>query len=242
MQKNKGRLILIPSFLSTGNEASFISDFNKAMVENIRHFIVEQVRTARRFLRKSGFEVPFEEVHFYELNKHIENRETLTYLDMAEQGFDTGLISEAGMPCIADPGASIVKMAHERSIQVVPLAGASSIIMALIASGMNGQNFTFHGYLPIEKKARESKIREMEKSCDYDHQTQIFMETPYRNNQLLEVLIKTLHPATLICIAAEISDPEHEFIQTKTAGEWGKRKVDFHKRPAIFLISKETGI
>jgi 16S rRNA (cytidine1402-2'-O)-methyltransferase len=240
MHKTNGQLILIPSFLSPTNEADYISSLNLSYIQGIRYFIVEQVRTARRFLRKVGFDVPFDEVVFYELNKHTDPSLLATYLNPAVSGNDIGLISEAGMPCIADPGAGIVKLAHERSIRVVPLAGASSILMALIASGLNGQHFVFHGYLPIDTKERENKLREIEKQSALLQQTQIFMETPYRNNQLIRSVIKICHPSTLLTVAVDISDPKNEFIRTKSIGDWADSVPELHKRPAVFLLYKNN--
>lgn len=205
-------------------------------MKDIRYFIVEQVRTARRFLRKVGFDAPFNEVIFYELNKHTDPAQIANYLKPAISGNDMGLISEAGMPCIADPGSGVVKLAHEQSIRVIPLAGASSILMALIASGLNGQQFVFHGYLPIHTRERENKLREIERQSNAIQQTQIFMETPFRNNQLVRSIIKVCHPSTLLTIAADISDPEKEFIRTKSLAEWSSNIPDLHKRPAVFLM------
>jgi len=152
-----------------------------------------------------------------------------------EQNEDLGILSEAGLPAVADPGARLVRLAHQRKVQVVPLVGPSSILLALMASGMNGQRFMFHGYLPIDKFERKKSIQKLESDSKKNDCTQIFMETPYRNNQLLDDLIKTCHPSTLICIASNLT-LEDEFVYTQTASEWAKKKTDFHKKPAIFLL------
>ena len=237
MQIQSGKLFLIPTFLSPSNNESFVSEYNKQIIFDLRHFIVENVKTARRFLRSVGFNFSFDEVVFMELNKHTELQDTLSYLDITQKGKDIGLLSEAGMPCIADPGANIVTMAHAKNVRVVPLAGASSILMALIASGMNGQNFAFNGYLPLDKNERLRKIRELERLANNTGQTQIFMETPYRNNALMETLVKNLNHQTRLAIAADISDIEEEFIRTKHVIDWVGKLPDLHKRPTIFLIS-----
>lgn len=237
MQIQSGKLFLIPTFLSPSNNESFVSEYNKQIIFDLRHFIVENVKTARRFLRSVGFNFSFDEVVFFELNKHTELQDTLSYLDITQKGKDIGLLSEAGMPCIADPGANIVTMAHAKNVRVVPLAGASSILMALIGSGMNGQNFAFNGYLPLEKNERVRKVRELERLANNTGQTQIFMETPYRNNALMETLVKNLNHQTRLAIAADISDIEEEFIHTKHVIDWVGKLPDLHKRPTIFLIS-----
>ena len=157
---------------------------------------------------------------------------------LVEEGKDAGIISEAGCPGVADPGAEVVKYAHQKNIKVVPFAGPSAILLSLMASGFNGQQFAFHGYLPIEKRDRVQALRALEKEMQQRNQTQIFMETPYRNNKLLEDLLQTLHPETRLCIAANITSPEHEFIQTKTIQQWNGKLPDIHKQPAVFLIYK----
>ena len=172
------------------------------------------------------------------LDKYAEEIETSKYLDVCKQGVNVGLLSEAGVPAIADPGASIVKIAHENNIRVIPLVGPSSIIMAMMSSGMNGQNFAFNGYLPIDKSKRQKEIKKLEKkSYDYN-QSQLFIETPYRNDQLLQDLLKILDRNTEVCVACDISLPT-EYIKTFTVQQWKKIKLDLHKRPAIFIIHKD---
>jgi 16S rRNA (cytidine1402-2'-O)-methyltransferase len=232
----KGRLILIPSFLDESNDKQSIIPFNLQLIYEIRVFIVEQIRTARRFLRKIGYPQPFEQVKFMELSDNIFQLEMDNYLSGIEDGEDIGLISEAGSPCIADPGSEIVQIAHKNSIRVIPLAGYSSINLALMASGFNGQNFVFHGYLPVDKKARETRLKEIENNSYRFNQTQIFMETPYRNNQMMDSVLKVCRPETQICIAANLTNPSTEFIQSKTVREWVNKKPDLHKKPVMFVL------
>ncbi len=209
--------------------------FNNEIIHQLDVFIVEQLRTARRFLRKSEHPVPIDEMTFFELNKHTPVEQIATYLNLMAEGKSIGLLSEAGTPCIADPGAIIVQMAHERNIPVVPLVGASSIILSLMASGFNGQSFVFHGYLPVDKNALVKKVREMEEHARRFKQTQIFIETPYRNNNLLEVLLQNCQPKTFLSIAADITTPT-EYIRTKKVMQWKKETVNLHKRPTVFLL------
>jgi len=232
----KGHLYLIPSFLHPEGENDIFPPMNLLIIERLTCFIVENLRTARRMLRKIGYTKDFKDVTFFELNKHTDPAELPEFLAPALSGQDTGLLSEAGTPCIADPGAKIVALAHQQNIRVVPLTGPSSIILALMASGFNGQNFAFHGYLPIDAKERSQKIRELEKvSLHYD-QTQIFIETPYRNNQMLDALVKNCQPSTLLSIACELTHPERELIRTATINQWKTIKIEFQKKPSVFLI------
>ena len=231
-----GTLYLIPSFLAETNDGRNFPVVNLDIVSGIDQFIVENLRTARRFLRKIGYTQPFETVEFYELNKHTDPTQVTGFLKPAEGGVDVGLISEAGVPCVADPGSEIVQQAHEKGIRVVPLTGPSSIILALMASGFNGQSFQFHGYLPIDRKERDRKIREIEHEAKQNRQTQIFIETPYRNNPLLEALLSNCSDQSLLCIASMITHETLEFIQTKTIGKWKKGRPDLHKKPVVFLL------
>jgi 16S rRNA (cytidine1402-2'-O)-methyltransferase len=235
---NKGCLYLIPVTLGDNESVRrVLPDHNHQQVHKIKIFIVEQVRTARRFLKSIGHPVPIDEMIFYELNKHTDLNKIYSYLKAAEQGQDIGLISEAGTPCIADPGALIVEQAHKKNIRVLPLVGPNSIILALMGSGFNGQNFAFHGYLPIESGPKNRKIKELESSVYRNDQTQIFIETPYRNNKLMETLVTVLKPETKICVAADLT-LNTEFIKTLSAGQWKKKMPDLHKRPVVFLIYK----
>jgi 16S rRNA (cytidine1402-2'-O)-methyltransferase len=232
----KGRLILIPSFLDESNDRNSIIPSNLDLIYGIRVFIVEQIRTSRRFLKKIGYSVSFEQVKFIELNNKTSPAEPMDYLSDIFEGKDIGLISEAGTPCVADPGSEIVQMAHQKNLKVLPLAGYSSIILALAASGFNGQSFAFHGYLPVEKNAREIKLRELENNSYRFGQTQIFMETPYRNNQMMDSVVRVCHPETFICVAASLTSPDLESIQTKPIREWRKNKPDLHKKPVMFVL------
>lgn len=237
--ETKGKLYLIPNTLGESSLEEVIPQGNIHKILKIKHFIVEDLRNARRFLSKAGWRGRIEELEFYELNEHTKAKDIIKYLEKAEQGADVGLLSDAGTPCVADPGADIVSMAHSKGIQVVPLVGPSSILLALMASGFNGQNFTFLGYLPRERGNRERSIKDLEKKIFRLHQTQIFIETPYRNNQMLESLAKSCSPSTRICVATDLS-LETEMIISQTAEEWKKMhtKIDIHKRNTIFLMYK----
>lgn len=229
-------LYLIPADLGSDFIGHIWPAEHLSTIGHLRHFIVENERSARRFLRKAGFSVAFEEVSFFILDKHTKSEQTLRYLGPMRHGLDVGLLSEAGVPCVADPGASIVAMAHNEGYRVMPLVGPSSLILALMASGFNGQQFAFHGYLPLHQNARTNKIRMIEQQSYKLRQTQIFMETPYRNNQLLAGLLKTCAPETLLCIACNLTLPD-EYIKTCSIGDWKKKIPDLHKRPGMFLLS-----
>ena len=203
----------------------------------VNHFIVENEKTARRFIKKITPKKSQPSLTMMSLDKYADELEVRTYLDVCEQGVSVGLLSEAGVPAVADPGAAIVKLAHEKGIQVIPLVGPSSILMALMASGMNGQNFAFNGYLPIDKVERKKTVKELERLSKDKNQSQIFIETPYRNEKMFTDLKTALTPQTRLCIAVDISLPE-EYIRTYTIAEWKKQSPDLHKRPAIFIIQK----
>lgn len=233
----KGRVFLIPSFLSETNSKDNFPLVNNELIYSLNIFIVENLRTARRFLRKIGYKKNFDEVRFFELNKHTESIEIRNFIDPVLKGDNIGLISEAGTPCVADPGSEIVKLAHGLGIDIVPLVGPSSIILALMASGFNGQSFVFHGYLPIDKKLRSLKIREIENNAYKLQQTQIFIEAPYRNNQLLQSIVENCSDETLVCIAVDITNTESEYIKTKNVKEWKRNNPpDLHKKPVVFLL------
>ena len=237
MENNQtGKLFLIPTTLggfdSIGN---VLPDYNTQIIHSIDIFIVEQVRTARRFLSRLKHPVSIDDIEFYELNKHTREDDVFSFLYGIKGGKSIGLLSEAGTPCIADPGASVVKIAHELNIKVVPLVGPNSIILSLMASGFNGQNFTFHGYLPIDKSDLSRKLKEIEQKARKENQTQIFIETPYRNNQMLSTIIKSCSPNTLLCIATDLT-LSTEVVLTLPISSWKRRKPDFHKKPTVFLI------
>ncbi|MFO7872923.1 MAG: SAM-dependent methyltransferase [Bacteroidales bacterium] len=231
-----GKLFLIPSSLGEEDINAVWPAAHHALINRLRYYIVENIRTARRFLKKTGYEGTFEEVTFYLLDKHTPEREQTDFLQAAKQGHDIGLLSEAGCPGIADPGQMIVDSAHHMNIPVHPLVGPSSILLALMASGMNGQQFCFHGYLPISKKERIKKIRELEEMSRQSGATQIFMETPFRNNAMMEDLIKSGRPDSKLCVAADLT-MDSEYIKNQTIRKWASTQwPDLHKRPAIFLL------
>jgi len=229
-------LVLIPTTLGPlETTKKVLPDYNTKVTHEISIFIVEQLRTARRFLRKINHPVPIDDMTFYQLNKHTDPDAISNYLSAIKEGKSIGLISEAGTPCVADPGAVIVKMAHQQGINVVPLVGPNSIILALMASGFNGQNFAFHGYLPVDKNERSKRIKDLELQALKNRQTQIFIETPYRNMQMLETLQTTCKPNTQLCIACNIS-LDTEYIKTKSISHWKQKTVDLNKKPTVFLI------
>ncbi|RZJ30573.1 MAG: SAM-dependent methyltransferase [Flavobacterium sp.] len=242
---NNGKLYLIPTTLAT-NDSELSKQFNpmdvlpssvKRAVDFIDDFIVENEKTARRFIKSISPEKPQPSLQISVLNKHTEVSEHNQMLKPCFEGRNIGLMSEAGCPGVADPGAVIVKLAHEKGIQVVPMVGPSSILLAIMASGMNGQSFAFIGYLPIDKGEKKSAIKNLEKLSADKNQSQIFIETPYRNNKMLEDLLSGLQPSTHLCLAADITLPT-EFIKTQRISDWKKSKIDLDKRPCIFIIHK----
>ena len=233
----RGKLYLLPATLGDSKIEAVIPEDVKNIVNSINHYIVENQRTARRYLKKLGIKTPIDNLDFYTLNKHTLPDEINNFLQPVFQGRNVGIISEAGCPGIADPGSEIVKLAHQKNIRVIPLTGPSSIFLALMASGMNGQNFAFVGYLPIKKDEKLKRIRFLENRSFAENQTQIFMEAPYRNQHLLNDILKTCQSNTLLCLSVNIT-LEKEFIQTKTISEWKKNIPDINKMPAIFLLHK----
>ncbi|MBU2996012.1 SAM-dependent methyltransferase [Cellulophaga baltica] len=230
-----GSLYLIPTTLGDNEPLEVLPISIKGAIENINYFIVENEKTARRFIKKISSKKSQSDLNLEALNKFTEPEIIPTFLQPCLDGHDVGVISEAGCPGIADPGADVVRIAHEKNIKVIPLVGPSSILLALMASGFNGQNFAFNGYLPIEASERKSKIKRLEKlSKDYE-QSQLFIETPYRNDKLFAELCKTLNPYTKVCVACDITLPT-EYIVTKTIKDWSTEKLELHKRPAIFII------
>ena len=230
-------LYLIPVTLGESDLQDVIPASQHDIILSITYFIVENIRTARRFLKKTDPGIDIDQLHFYELNKHSDQNRIGSYLEPLGQGFHVGLMSEAGCPGVADPGAAIVRIAHETGIRVIPLVGPSSIIMAIMSSGMNGQNFAFNGYLPVKKSEKDRRIQFLEKRIYAENQSQLFIEAPYRNMQLLDDLLSNCQPKTRLCIACDIT-LETEFIQTKTIAAWRKSKPDIRKRPAIFVLGK----
>lgn len=228
-----GRIYLIPVTLGGDDFLKVIPVKVVALTRELRYFIVEDIRSARRYLRHIDKNFPIDESVFFLLNEHTRESEIADYLDPVTKGYDIGVMSEAGLPCIADPGAKIVALAHRKNITVTPLSGPSSIILALISSGFNGQNFSFNGYLPVKPPDRITKLRELEKKSR-DGVTQIFMETPYRNQKTLESIIETCHPDIKLCIAADITLPSESII-TKNISEW-KRNIPVLKDKMVIFI------
>ena len=230
-----GILYLIPNTLGQSNIDNVLPSYNISVAKNLRHFIVENVRSARRFLKMLDRDIVIDDLSFYELNRHTPPDRITELLLPIYEGHSMGIISEAGCPAIADPGADVVAIAQRKNIRVVPLVGASSIILSLMASGFNGQSFAFVGYLPIDKKARIQRLKQLESRASSERQTQIFIETPYRNNQLVQDMVATLKPDTLLCIASELT-ADTESVKTLPIAEWAKQQIDINKRNTIFLI------
>ena len=233
----RASLFLIPVTLGDTEHRRVLPEYNRDVILSIRHFIVENVRTARRFLKKVEPGIVIDDLTFYELNKHTSPEQVAGYLAPLAKGESVGVISEAGCPAIADPGADVVAIAQRKDYPVVPLVGPSSILMSVMGSGFNGQSFAFHGYLPIEPADRMRRLKELEARVYSENQTQLFIETPYRNHKMLEDILKTCRPQTKLCIAANITC-EGEFIQTKTVKEWKGKLPELNKIPCIFLIYK----
>lgn len=233
----KGKLYLIPTTLGESDPMDVLPQTVKRAIDFIDHYIVENEKTARRFIKAVNAQKVQAELKISLLNKHTEVSEHNAMIKPCLEGINVGLMSEAGCPGVADPGAVIVKIAHEKGIQVVPLVGPSSILLAMMASGMNGQSFAFNGYLPIDKSDKKSALKNFEKMSSDKNQSQIFIETPYRNNKLLEDILSALQPNTHLCIAADITLPT-EYIKTLRVADWKKTKVDLHNRPTIFIIQK----
>lgn len=233
-RREKGVVYMIPLPLSEGANQTLPAEvFSKTAV--LRHYFVENARTARRFLRSMHASLILEEIEFSEISKH-EGADVTLFKKWINSGFQIGVMSEAGCPGIADPGSKLAGIAHSMEAKVVPLSGPSSIVLALMASGLNGQSFAFHGYLPLKEPARGRKIKELEALSAKENQTQVFIETPYRNNQMIADLIRHCHPRTKLCVAMGITS-EHEFIVTKSLSEWKHMPRFEEKVPAVFLIS-----
>ena len=231
-------LYLLPVTLGDTAIDKVLPAYNAGIIREIKHFIVEDVRSARRFLKKVDREIDIDTLSFYPLNKHTSPEDISGYLNPLAEGHSMGVISEAGCPAVADPGADVVGIAQRRNLKVVPLVGPSSIILSVMASGFNGQSFAFHGYLPIEPNERSKRLKELEGRIYSEHQTQLFIETPYRNHKMLDDILKACRPQTKLCIAANITC-EGEYIKTRTVKEWkGTALPDLSKIPCIFLLYK----
>jgi 16S rRNA (cytidine1402-2'-O)-methyltransferase len=233
-----GKLYLIPTTLGEMTNANdVLPEYVKKCIDFIDYYIVENEKTARKSIKIVHPEKKQSELKLFVLNKHTLTKEHQEFIKPLLEGKNMGIMSEAGCPGIADPGAVIVKIAHEKGVQVVPVVGPSSIFLALMASGMNGQNFAFSGYLPIDKSEKKAILKNLEKISFDKNQSQIFMETPFRNNKFVEDILQTLQPNTNLCIACDITLTS-EFIKTQSVNQWKKQKIDFHNRPCIFIIHK----
>ncbi|HOY31640.1 MAG TPA: SAM-dependent methyltransferase [Bacteroidales bacterium] len=233
---NKGKLYLLPATLGDDSDPAEVLPLHTLnIIKKLEVFIVEELKTARRFLKQVDKNIIIDTLQILIYNEHSIKENTASYIEPMLEGKDTGLLSEAGMPCIADPGADIVAAAHRQCIEVVPLSGPSSLLLALIASGFSGQNFTFHGYLPIEKDRRAKKIRQLEILSQQYKQTQIFIETPYRNHQMIQSIIENCREETMLCVASDLTLPSQKII-SQSVKSWKKMTPDLHKRPAVFLL------
>jgi 16S rRNA (cytidine1402-2'-O)-methyltransferase len=233
-----GKLYLIPTTLGeTENPFDVLPQTIKRSIELLDYYIVENEKTARKFIKSICPEKVQAALHLSALNKHTPDSEYKKMIQDCVEGKNVGLMSEAGCPGVADPGAVIVKLAHEKGIKVVPLVGPSSILLAMMASGMNGQNFAFNGYIPIDAAEKKEAIKNLEKLSISKNQSQIFIETPYRNNKMMEDILSSLHPETYLCVATDITLPS-EYIKTMRVVNWKKTKIDLHNRPTIFIIHK----
>lgn len=235
MMTNKGKLYLIPSPLGDNQPSEVLPEMVFETIGRIRTYVVEEVRTARRFLSRAGLKGKIDTLEFHELNEHTSSEQIEGYLGLFERGEDIGLISEAGLPAVADPGAQLVALCHKRDIEVIPLVGPSSLMLALMASGLNGQSFAFCGYIPAKSDERKSRLKLLEKVSSQLNQTQIIIETPYRNDSLLADILSVCNPSTRLCIAADITLPT-AYIRTASIGDWKKNVPTIGKRPCVFLL------
>lgn len=235
MMTNKGKLYLIPSPLGDNQPSEVLPNMVFETIGRIRTYVVEEVRTARRFLSRAGLKGKIDTLEFHELNEHTSSEQIEGYLGLFERGEDIGLISEAGLPAVADPGAQLVALCHKRGIEVVPLVGPSSLMLALMASGLNGQSFAFCGYIPAKSDERKSRLKVLEKVSSQLNQTQIIIETPYRNDSLLADILSVCNPSTRLCIAADLTLPT-AYIRTASIGDWKKNVPTIGKRPCVFLL------
>ena len=238
MDKPYGKLYLIPTRLGDNPPLEVLPLSIKKIIETVDDYIVENEKTARRFIKRISPKKLQPKLNIYILNKYTDDSELPAFLNACLEGKPVGLLSEAGCPGIADPGAAIVNIAHQKGIKVVPLVGPSSILLALMSSGMNGQRFAFNGYLPIDKQERKAELKRLERLSLEQDQSQIFIETPYRNNKMLEDICSALHANTRVCVACDITLPT-EYIKTQTVSDWKHTTIDLHKRPAIFIIQKD---
>ncbi len=232
---NKGKLYLIPSPLGDNDPSEVIPAPVLESLKRFRTFVVEEIRTARRYLSRAGLKGMIDSLEFHELNEHTPQAQIESYLKLFDDGNDVALISEAGLPAVADPGAQLVALAHRHGISVIPETGPSSLMLALMASGLNGQSFAFCGYLPAKSDERKARLKAIEKLSAAASQTQIFIETPYRNDSMLKDITDVCHPETRLCIAADITLPD-AMIKTATVSEWRKSGTVIGKRPCVFIL------
>lgn len=230
-----GKIFLFPVPLSDGDINAVLPSYNIALIKNINVFVVENIRSARRFLKKCDRTIDIDTLTFFTLNEHTLQQDIPQMLEPAFEGKDIGVISEAGCPAIADPGADIVALAQRKGIEVIPLVGPSSILMGLMGSGFNGQSFAFAGYLPVDASARAARLKEMERRINRERQTQIFIETPYRNNRLIQELCTSLPSSMLLCVASDITGAKQSII-TRSIADWKKAAFDYSHTPTIFLL------
>ncbi len=230
-----GKLYLLPTPIGENDPAEVLPATTLAKLQEIRTFVVEEVRTARRFLSKAGLRGRIGELEFHELNEHTDNRTVEGYLELFRDGNDVGLVSEAGLPAVADPGSALVALAHRNGITVVPFVGPSSLMLALMASGLNGQSFTFCGYLPAKPEARKTALKSLERVSRAHRQTQMFIETPYRNDAMLADILAVCDERVRLCIAADVTMPD-AFIRTMTVGQWRREGLVIGKRPCVFCL------
>lgn len=235
MKEERGKLYLIPSPLGENDPSEVIPGPVLNSLSGFRTFVVEEVRTARRYLSRAGLKGHIGELEFHELNEHTDQATVESYVKLFDGGNNVALISEAGLPAVADPGAQLVALAHRHGIEVVPAVGPSSLMLSLMASGLNGQSFAFCGYIPAKTEERRSKLRTLEKVSAQLHQTQILIETPYRNDSLFADILAVCGPSTKVCVAANITMPD-AYIKTKKVSEWKKEGLVIGKRPCVFLI------
>ncbi|MEK6664323.1 MAG: SAM-dependent methyltransferase [Pseudomonadota bacterium] len=230
-----GTLYLIPSPLGESALDTILPEAVRAIAARLDTFVVEHPKTARAFLKQIRTQTPLQQLNLLQLDEHTPETELATLLAPLLSGKDVGLISEAGCPAVADPGSNLVRLAHQKNIRVVPLSGPSSILLSLMASGLSGQHFCFHGYLPVDKAERKKKLQELEQASASRFETEIFIETPYRNRQMLETIVETCGAATALCVAVDVTLAT-EWIHTKTVAEWKKQLPEIDKRPAVFLL------
>ena len=232
-----GTFYLIPSPLAEPDFSKIFPAFNSEIIQEIDHFIVEDLRTGRRFVKKLGMQKPIDSLHFTTLNEHTKGDEIESLLQPLREGKNVGLISDAGTPCVADPGSILVSRAQQLDIEVIPLVGPNSILLALMASGLNGQSFSFHGYLPREQPDRERQLLFLESLLKKSNQTQIFIETPYRNNHVFKSILRVCDPATRLCLGTNITS-ENQMLKTMTVKKWKAQQIDLHKQPTVFLLGR----